>query len=77
MGIYSEDKFIINPFPNKSWFVRVCSKRLLKTRWKKEKLLLTSNFSYSHSVFNTVGELSGIYIQYEIVVCISFEFERV
>ena len=23
-----------------------------KTQWKKEKLLVTSNFSFSHSVFN-------------------------
>ena len=31
----------INPFPNKSWFLRVCSTSLLKTMWKKEKLLVT------------------------------------
>ena len=40
-----------NPFPNKPWFLRVCSASLLKTLWKKEKLLVTSNFSFSHSVF--------------------------
>ena len=42
----------INPFPNKPWFLRVCSIILLKTLWEKEKLLVTSNFSFSHSVFN-------------------------
>ena len=26
----------INPFPNKSWFLCVCSTSLLKTLWKKE-----------------------------------------
>ena len=26
----------------------------LKTLWEKEKLLLTSNFSFSHDVFNAV-----------------------
>ena len=26
----------------------------LKTRWEKEKLLVTSNFSFSHSVFNSL-----------------------
>ena len=40
-----------NPFPNKPWFLRVCSTSLLKTLWEKEKLLIMSNFSFSHSVF--------------------------
>ena len=40
-----------NPFPNKPWFLRVCSTSLLKTLWEKDKLLVTSNFSFSHSVF--------------------------
>ena len=34
-------------FPNKPWFLPVCSTSLLKTQWKKEKLLATSNFSFS------------------------------
>ena len=29
----------------------VCSTSLLKTLWENEKLLVTSNFSFSHSVF--------------------------
>ena len=37
----------INPFPNKAWFLRVCSIGLLKTLWENEKLLVTSNFSFS------------------------------
>ena len=41
----------INPFPNKPWILRVCSTSLLKTLWEKEKLLVTGNFSFSHSVF--------------------------
>ena len=40
-----------NPFPNKPWFLRVCSSYLLKTLEEKEKLLITSNFSYSLSIF--------------------------
>ena len=36
-----------NPFPNKSWFLWVCSTSLLKTPEEKEKLLVTSNFSFS------------------------------
>ena len=41
----------INPFPNKPWFLHVCSTSLLKTLWEKEKLLVKSSFSFSHSVF--------------------------
>ena len=44
-----------NHFPNKLWFLRLCSSSLLKTLWKKEKLLVTSNFSFSHSVFYPFG----------------------
>ena len=40
-----------NPFPKKLWFLRVCSTSLLKTLLGKEKLLVTSNFSFSNSVF--------------------------
>ena len=36
----------VNLFPNKPWFVCVCSKSLLKTLWKKEKFFVTSNFSF-------------------------------
>ena len=49
-----------NPFPNKPWFLRVCSRSLLKTLWEKEKLLEASNFYFSHSVFYPFKELSAI-----------------
>ena len=58
----------VNPFPNDLWFLRVGSASLLKTLWEKEKLLVTSNFSFSHSVFYLFGELSAIFFKYEIVV---------
>ena len=61
-------------FPNKPWFLRVCNTSLLKTLWEKEKLLVTSNFSFSHSVFYPFEELSSIFIKFEIVVCTLFEF---
>ena len=51
-------KYMVNPFPNKPLFLCVnCSTSLLKTVLKNEKLLLTSNFSFSHSVFYLFGEL--------------------
>ena len=59
----------LNPFPNKPWFLRVSSTRLLKTLWEKEKLLVTSNFSFSRSVFYPFGELSTIFIRFEVVLC--------
>ena len=67
----------INPFPNKPWFLRVCRTSLLKTLWEKEKLLVTSNFSFSHSVFYPFEALSSILIKLEIVVCKLFRFGRV
>ena len=66
-----------NPFPNKPWFLRVCSRSLLKTLWEKEKLLVTSIFSFSHTVFYPFGGLSTIFIKYDIVVCKLFQFGRV
>ena len=36
-----------HPFSNKPSFLRVCIIGLLKTMWEKEKLLVTSNFSFS------------------------------
>ena len=72
------DHFIFfNHFPNKPWFLRVCRNSLLKTMWEKEKLLVTSNFSFSHSVFYPFIELFAIFIKLEIVVCKVFQFGRV
>ena len=65
------------PFPNKPWFLCVCSKSLLKTLWEKEKLLITSNFSFSHSVFYPFEEISAIFLKFKIVVCKLCEFGRV
>ena len=62
-------QYCINPFPNKPWFPCVCTLSPLQTLWEKEKLLVTSNFSFSHSVFCTFVEHSAIFINFEIVVC--------
>ena len=60
-----------NPFPNKPWFIHVCSTSLLKALREKEK------FSFPPSVFYHLGELSAILIKFEIVVCKIFQFGRV
>ena len=43
--------FALTLSQKKPLFLRVCRTSLLKTLWEKEKLLVTSNFSFSHSVF--------------------------
>ena len=47
------------PFPEQALFLHICCTSLLKTLWNKEKLLVTSNFSFSHSIFYPLGELSA------------------
>ena len=54
---------MLNPSPTKSWVVRECTTSLFKTLWEKEKLLIFSNFSSSHSAFYPLGELSAIFIK--------------
>ena len=58
-------------------FFCVCSTSRFKTLWKKEKLLVTSNFSFSHSVFYPFRDLSAIFIKFEIVVCKLSQLGRV
>ena len=48
-----------------------------ETLWEKEKLLVTSKFSFSNSVFYPPGELFSIFIKFESVVCKLFQFGRV
>ena len=62
---------LVNPFPNKPWFLHVCITSLLKTLWEKKKLLITSNFllitsnfSFSPSVFYPFTEHSAIFIKF-------------
>ena len=76
---YQRQKSSFNPFPNKPCFSCVCSTSLLKTLclWGKEKLLVASNFSFSHIVFYPIGELSAIFNKFEIVVCKLFQFKKV
>ena len=40
-----------NPFPHNDTFWRPWETSLLKTLWEKEKLLITSNFPFSHNDF--------------------------
>ena len=76
-GLNSVVFSLIDPFPNKPLFLRVCSVSLLKTLREKEKLLVASNFSFSHSVCYPSQKLSAIFIKSEIVVCKFFQIGRV
>ena len=59
----------LEPFLKQALVLCVCSTSLLKTLWEKEKLLITSNFSFSHSIFYPFGKLSAIFIKFRIVAC--------
>ena len=75
---YQSENFIWHfysfPFPNKPWFLHVSSSSLSKTLWENEKIALTSNFSFSNSVFYPSEELSSIFS--ELSSALSFSFER-
>ena len=49
---------MINPFPPADTFWGNSSWRLLKTLWLKDKLLMMSNLSFGHNVFNFILQLS-------------------
>ena len=66
LNLPSADWTYSNPVPNKPWFLRVCNTSFLKTLWKKEKLLIMSNFSFSHIVFYPFRELSAIFIKIQV-----------
>ena len=55
--------------PHKPW-----ERELLKTLWKKEKMLVTSIFSFSHNVFYPITYKFRHFSHIWIVVCKCFEF---
>ena len=80
LQLFESIRIMVNPFPNNPLFLPVCGTNLLKTLWEKEKLLVTSNFPFSHCVFYPFGEPSVIYIKFEIVVCktlVSLEVSKI
>ena len=55
----------------------VSAVQILKTLWKKEKLLVVNNFSFTHSVFLHIWRTLSFFFKFEIVVCKLFQFGRV
>ena len=49
-----------NPLPNNTTFQHTKDIQLWKTLWEKEKLLVVSNFSFSHNVFYPIWYLFSI-----------------
>ena len=72
-----EQQTTFKPFQNKPWFLPFCSASFFKTLWEKEKLLITSNFSFSHSVFYPFGEFPAIFIELETVTCKFYQLGKV
>ena len=64
------------PPPKKKKFYVSAVTSLLKTLWEKEKLLVTSNFSFFHYFFYQFEELTSIFIKFEIVVYKLFQSPR-
>ena len=55
LGKTYKDKTLVKPLPHNDTFWRPWETSLMKTLWEKEKLLVTNNFSFSHSVFYPFG----------------------
>ena len=56
----------LNSLPNKQCFLPVCRTSLLKILWEKEKLL--EKFPTEFSACLDSGELSAIFVKFDIVV---------
>ena len=62
-------------FPSKSLNFTCLKYKSFENNWR-ENLLITSNFSFYHSVLYPFGELSTIFIKFKIVFCKLFQFGR-
>ena len=69
--------FPFNLSPYKPWFLLVCSTSLLITLLEKEKLLIMSNFSFSHLFSIPLENFLPVFMKFEIVVYKLFHFGHV
>ena len=60
--------------PHNHDFKQPCIRRLLKTLQEKEKMLVTSMFSFSHNVFFPIKDRNHHFSNNEFVVCKCFQF---
>ena len=47
-------------------------KRLLKTLWEKEKMLVTSIFTSSHNVFSPLPEQIDFVVDFVVCICLQY-----
>ena len=66
-----------NPLPHNPDFLLPAEKSLLKTLWEKEKMLVTSIFSFTHNVFYPSQNKFQFFIYIYFVICKSFQFGQV
>ena len=67
---------LVNLFPNKPLFLRVCSS-CLENSVGKEETARKEQFLFPHFVFLQFGEISSIFINSKIVVCKLVQFRKV
>ena len=69
---------LLNPFPNKPWFLRVGSKVRLKNTVGKGEIARDEQFLFFPTVFFTdFDNFLPFFIKSETVVCKLFQFSRV
>ena len=66
-----------NSFPNNRCFLRPWDGRLLKTLWEKEKMMVTSIFSFSHNAFYPIKDKSYSLHHIYFAVCTCFQIGQV
>ena len=78
MGFYFSSEFLSTFIAfSDQWykpFQHLWKRKLLKTLWEKEKMLVTSIFSFSHKVFYSSQHKFQFLSQIYFVVCKCFEF---
>ena len=67
----------LNPLLHRYSFWPINNRQLLKTLWEKEKLLVTSNFSFSHNVFYSIRYCIPFFHILDIVsLCSEFRYKQ-
>ena len=64
-------------FTTQCWLLTTLGKRPFETLWKKEKMLVTSIFSFSHNVFYPSLNKYQFFCHIYYVVCKCFQFRQV
>ena len=65
------------PFPNKPWFLTCLQHKTFENTVGKGEIAHNEHFSFTHSVFYPLGDLSAIFVKFEIVGCKLFQLRRV